>query len=125
MLEGSQIRQALLNDATVHALVGSRIRPLRAMKGDGAPYLIWTRISGERLINLDNSQVDDLEPIRIQLDGYGRTFDEAEAVAHAVRNAMFNSFKIGSCNDLQGLDEETGLFRSTLDLNVWFTFNQP
>jgi hypothetical protein len=80
------VRAHLIATAGVQALVASRIHPFRAPQGAVPPFIVYQRISGERLHTLDGP-TGRVHP-RIQIDAYATTYPAARAIADAVRGAL-------------------------------------
>ncbi len=78
------VRAVLELDATVVALVGSRIYPSVAPQGAVAPFVVARIISDVPENTLAGTSVGRLSGIRLQLDSYGRTYIEAHAVGDAI-----------------------------------------
>jgi hypothetical protein len=85
MIEDALVARLLAQNA-ITTLVGTRIYPLLAPQGAAAPYLIYQRISGERVRNFDESN-QSAQP-RIQIDAYAETYTVARQLAAAVRAAL-------------------------------------
>ncbi|MFO8012132.1 MAG: DUF3168 domain-containing protein, partial [Phycisphaerae bacterium] len=73
----------LSGDDGVMDFVGSRIAPLRAGRSTPLPQVTYQRISTVRRHPL--GQATDLASARVQVDCWAGEYDEAKALAEAVR----------------------------------------
>lgn len=82
-MELSDFRAVVLGDATIAALVGTRMYPSLLPQNPTLPALTYQQVSGVREVILDGPV--DLVPFRIQVDCYAWTTLERDALAKAVR----------------------------------------
>lgn len=82
MIEAA-IRQELVDNADVAALVATRVYPQIAAQGAAKPYLVYTRISTDRPRHLLSAA--GIYSARIQIDAYGSTYSQAKTLADKTR----------------------------------------
>lgn len=113
------IFSALTADATVSGLVGTRVYPLVLPQKAGLPAVSYLRVSGRQEMSL--SGLSGLEAPRIQIDCWATTYAGAKALAAAVRAAMLSAtaFKVGSVSDRDLYEDDTNVFRVSIDFSVW------
>lgn len=80
------VRSVLVDDATVSGLVGSRIYPTVAPATAGLPYVVYQRISTNRV--RDQGGVSDLAQPRIQVSCWADSYSGTKTLADAVRAAI-------------------------------------
>ena len=80
------IYAVLAADSGVTDLVGTRIYPVRALRGASLPYITYQRISTVRRHPLDRPT--DLADARVQVDCWAGSYAEAKTLAAAVRSAL-------------------------------------
>lgn len=85
---GDLLRDFLLADATVSGLVSTRVYPLRLPQKPTLPALVYSRISGVRIEQL-NGVASAAEP-RYQIDAWAVTLAGAQALGKAVRQRLEN-----------------------------------
>jgi hypothetical protein len=105
----------LKNHAGTAALVGLRIYPRRAPQGATFPHLVYNRVSGARVTNLDG---DSIENPRIQLDCWAESYNGAKSLAAQVEAAM-RGMKTVLSGDRDDSDDEAGLYNVSMDYSVW------
>jgi hypothetical protein len=83
----AELYARLTGDATVSALVATRIYPGRAPQDVPAPFIRWQTISrvGSRSIDGVPSA---LVTARVQIDSYALSYVAAQAIGDAVRRAL-------------------------------------
>ena len=107
----------LQEDAGLSTLVGSKVFPLFIPSGNYLPCVTFQRLGG-RL-----SGVSGLEEIDLQIDVWARDYDEAKAIAKAVRAAMPPSgprFSAHLIEDQDLYEDGTNYFRVNMEFKVWF-----
>lgn len=77
----SKIIDRLLEDATLAAVVGNKVRPNFAAAADSAPYVIVRRISGGRYNTLTGGS--DSSDALVQIDLIGSTYSQVKSMAAA------------------------------------------
>jgi Protein of unknown function (DUF3168) len=82
----ADLRARIENDAAVNAIVGGAVAWFERKRGDGFPCVILNTIDPGR--DYDHEGPDALENPRVQIDSYGRTPAEADALCLAVRAVM-------------------------------------
>lgn len=83
---GMALRKLLVDDATVAALVSTRIRPQMVGQRDVKPYMIYRTISGVREGHFTGSAL--VNKALIQIDGFADTEDEVVDMVSAVRKEL-------------------------------------
>lgn len=110
------IRNALVADAGVTALVGLRVAPLLSAQDTTLPAITLQRIS---LVPQNHLTGDgDLDAARVQLDAWATTYAEARAVADACRTclqAANHQLELES----DDYDPDTQEYRVIQDWSVW------
>ncbi len=126
----SAVRAALLADATVAALVGTRIGPMKLPQKPTLPAIVYQRISTPG----DPPALDGAKAapkIRIQLSLWAESFDGARQLAAAVEerldgysgpNGDGTSLRlVWLANMSDDYEPETGLYRVIADYRVIHT----
>lgn len=118
MLE-ADIRTALVNDATVNAIVGTRVAVGLMPEGESPPYVTYSVVTGERFPSM--SAPGTLRHLRVQLNCWAVNYAGAKALAFAVQDALdvsdlFAAVLAGE-QDLQ--DPDTKLFYVAVDYSLW------
>ena len=111
----------LLEDADLSALVGSKVFPLFIPSGNYLPCITFQRIGGSPANTL--SGASGLEEIDLQIDVWARDYDEAKAIAKAVRAAMPPSGEVFGAHLVEDQDlyeDGTNYFRVSMEYKVWF-----
>ena len=113
--------RTLREDAGLSALVGSKVFALIIPQGTKLPCITFQRIGGMPANTL--SGYSGLEEIDLQIDVWARDYDEAKAVAKAVRAAMPPSgpqFSAHLIEDQDLYEDGTNYFRVSMEYTVWF-----
>ena len=103
----------LQEDAGLSALVGNKVFALVIPQGTKLPCITFQRICGH----------SGLEEIDLQIDVWARDYDEAKAIAKAVRAAMPPSgprFSAHLIEDQDLYEDGTNYFRVNMEFKVWF-----
>ena len=103
------------------ALVGSKVFPLFIPSGNYLPCVTFQRLGGRPANTL--SGASGLEEIDLQIDVWARDYDEAKAIAKAVRSAMPPSgpqFGAHLIEDQDLYEDGTNYFRVSMEFKVWF-----
>lgn len=123
----------LRNDTEIRSLIGPRLYPGRAPRGQVYPYLTYNRITSERYWSLDEGPCG-LVRGRVQIDTWSDNYDTGRELSELVRLALdgfsgsmlevtiqgiflFNEFE---SYDKPKSGEEMGIYRCTHDYIVWF-----
>lgn len=120
---GERIREKLLADAAVKALVGDRIFPQVAKQETARPYITYAVVSDVPEATQDGAPADLLRSARLQLDMWSATYGQAHQLARAVDNVVGAlagtdlSATLESAMDLY--EDETQLHRVSADYIVW------
>lgn len=111
---------AALNVAGVTAVVGENFTPGKGEQDTEPPYAVWTRVFSARENSLDGF-TSGLEKIRVQVDCYSKTFDEAAALAAAIKAAVdannSATLKLLVVNEQNFFEEDTRLHRRMVELS--------
>ena len=111
----------LQEDAGLSALVGSKVFALVIPQGTKLPCVTFQRIGGMPANTLSGHS--GLEEIDLQIDVWARDYDEAKAIAKAVRAAMPPSgprFSAHLIEDQDLYEDGTNYFRVSMEFKVWF-----
>ena len=111
----------LQEDAGLSALVGSKVFPLFIPSGNYLPCVTFQRLGGRPANTLAGPS--GLEEIDLQIDVWARDYDEAKAIAKAVRAAMPSSgprFSAHLIEDQDLYEDGTNYFRVNMEFKVWF-----
>ncbi|MCE9553423.1 MAG: DUF3168 domain-containing protein [Planctomycetes bacterium] len=118
----------LAADATLTALVGTRISPAIAGQAGARPNIVYQRISGKEQYSQDGHE--DIPEARIQIDCYGNTYAQAKAAGERVI-ALLSGHRGGSIDMIfiedsgDGMDgpsdgAESGIPRMRLNTRVHY-----
>ena len=108
------IRDALVADAGVTALVGQRVSPILKAQDTTLPAITLQRIS---IVPQNHLTGDgDLDYGRVQLDVWATTYVEARSVADACRTALA-AYQLELESD--DYDPDTETYRVIQDWSVW------
>ena len=113
--------RTLREDAGLSALVGSKVFALVIPQGTKLPCITFQRIGGMPANTLSGHS--GLEEIDLQIDVWARDYDEAKAIAKAVRAAMPPSgprFSAHLIEDQDLYEDGTNYFRVNMEFKVWF-----
>lgn len=119
-----RVREKLLANSAVSALVGTRIYPQVAPQGAGAPYLVLTVIS-DVPENTANGRVGELtRNARLQVDAYSERYEQANELAEAANLVIAGL----TGTDLSGLrlsqldlyEDDSPRHRVSADYSIWF-----
>ena len=113
--------RTLREDAGLSALVGNKVFALVIPQGTKLPCITFHRIGGMPANTLSGHS--GLEEIDLQIDVWARDYDEAKAIAKAVRSAMPPSgprFSAHLIEDQDLYEDGTNYFRVNMEFKVWF-----
>lgn len=113
--------RTLREDAGLSALVGSKVFALVIPQGTKLPCITFQRIGGMPANTLSGHS--GLEEIDLQINVWARDYDEAKAIAKAVRAAMPPSgprFSAHLIEDQDLYEDGTNYFRVNMEFKVWF-----
>ena len=113
--------RTLREDAGVSALVGNKVFALVIPQGTKLPCVTFQRLGGMPANTLSGHS--GLEEIDLQIDVWARDYDEAKAIAKAVRAAMPPSgprFSAHLIEDQDLYEDGTNYFRVNMEFKVWF-----
>lgn len=117
----SVLLRMLREDAGLSALVGNKVFALVIPQGTKLPCITFQRIGGMPANTLSGHS--GLEEIDLQIDVWARDYDEAKAIAKAVRAAMPPSgprFSAHLIEDQDLYEDGTNYFRVNMEFKVWF-----
>ena len=113
--------RTLREDAGLSALVGNKVFALVIPQGTKLTCITFQRLGGRPANTL--SGASGLEEIDLQIDVWARDYDEAKAIAKAVRSAMPPSgprFSAHLIEDQDLYEDGTNYFRVSMEFKVWF-----
>lgn len=113
--------RTLREDAGLSALVGNKVFALVIPQGTKLPCITFQRIGGMPANTLSGHS--GLEEIDLQINVWARDYDEAKAIAKAVRFAMPPSgpqFGAHLIEDQDLYEDGTNYFRVNMEFKVWF-----
>ena len=113
--------RTLREDAGLSALVGNKVFALVIPQGTKLPCITFQRIGGMPANTLSGHS--GVEEIDLQIDVWARDYDEAKAIAKAVRAAMPPSgprFSAHLIEDQDLYEDGTNYFRVSMEFKVWF-----
>ena len=113
--------RTLREDAGLSALVGNKVFALVIPQGTKLPCITFQRIGGMPANTLSGHS--GLEEIDLQIDVWARDYDDAKAIAKAVRSAMPPSgpqFGAHLSEDQDLYEDGTNYFRVSMEFKVWF-----
>ena len=113
--------RTLREDEGLSALVGNKVFALVIPQGTKLPCITFQRIGGMPANTLSGHS--GLEEIDLQIDVWARDYDEAKAIAKAVRAAMPPSgprFSAHLIEDQDLYEDGTNYFRVNMEFKVWF-----
>jgi hypothetical protein len=126
-----ELRTFLLADATIStAVAGSRVHPVilpQGTNGPAVPALVYNTIS--EITDHVTTGASGLVMVRLQLDAYAATPNEADALARAVKDRIDGYRGVMGAVAVQGVFAENArtdyqsdskLFRSGRDFVVWY-----
>lgn len=117
----SVLLRMLQEDAGLSALVGSKVFPLVHSVRELSSLRHVPAARREAANTL--SGASGLEEIDLQIDVWARDYDEAKAIAKAVRSAMPPSgprFSAHLIEDQDLYEDGTNYFRVNMEFKVWF-----
>lgn len=120
------VRAYMLADATISGLIGTRYYPLKMPQVPTLPLIVYTKVSGPRLHDMDGSSI--AEP-RFQIDSWADTYVGAKALANAVRERLDSyTGPVGSpadtvhfaylLNEQDLYDDESKYWRVSMDFEI-------
>ncbi len=120
------IRDTLVADSDVTALVGSRVHFAQAPQDVASPYIVLTKISGVRDHAHDGAT--GLAHARIQLSAFATTYYEAKQIVQAAQDVLqaysglMGTVQVDSClyeNETDMFETDTRLYHVTSDYVIW------
>ena len=109
----SDLRAYVLSDATVAALVNSRMYPVKLPQNVTYPALSYNQVSGVRIYDLCGP-TGRAKP-RISINSWGESYADARALADAVRRAI-QGFR-GTLGDSPGAQIDDVKLDNEIDLD--------
>lgn len=118
---GGLVHAAVVADAAVAAIVGSKVYTDVAPDGTPAPYVVIRRVFGGRVAELDGHP--GLENPNFQVDAYAATRAGARTLADAVIAILCSPSGLAAiCTaDSDDYDTEALLYRTMMEFSVWNT----
>ena len=103
-------------DATLTALIGTRIYPLTAPQNVVKPYATYRVIGnkGNQCLQGGVYQKDK----RFQIDCWSLTYSNVKAISEAVVNSLVGFKASNNINVMDGYESETLLYRQIIDFNL-------
>ena len=124
-MTGAAVRNILVSNAAITALIASRIYPLILPQGSPFPAVTYNIVSNNPLHCKNGAASQD--EIRLSLNIWSRKYEEAEAIAEASRNALDNYAgiskgqtinKIQIINEVDLYEEEPNVYHKVLDFKI-------
>lgn len=110
---GERVWVALLADASVAAVVSTRVYPLELPQDATLPAIVYSDLGGPRAHSLAGDS--GIGRARVQVDMYAATLDAANALAVLVRTCINAAFGV-ECPEPQRIREtELDRYRLTVD----------
>lgn len=118
-----QIFTVLSGNEAVTDIVGTRIYPLRIPQRGSLPAVVYQIITTDPVNSLDGDSGLDL--LRLQIKTWADKYEDAQALAVAVRNALngAGSFKIRTVFKEDDQDPETLSYCVIAQYSVWSQFD--
>lgn len=115
------IYSALTNDSDVSGLVSTRVYPVIAPQNVTAPYVVYQRITGAHLNDLDGSL--GISDVRFQVDAYATTYAQAKTLAGYIKTALGASALKSRLLTDQDFDYDltAEVYRVSMDFKIWVT----
>lgn len=123
--ESGNIIYALLNnDSAVGALIGTKIRPMKAAQDDDYPYLIYESISKPSLQSKDGNT--GWYKMRYQLSMLATSLSTVQSIAEAVRVALDNQSGTIAGFEVQNItfEDERDLFNDNSAIDGVYMLQQ-
>ncbi len=116
---GVLINSALTTYAPLTTLVAGKIYALAAPDGTVAPYVIFQRMTGGKILELDGPA--DIENPHYQVFCFAATQAAARDVGDKAKAAMeaAATFEALLVNDPDEYDPESALFVTILEFSIW------
>jgi hypothetical protein len=103
----------------VLSLAPGGVSPVLAPQGCARPYVVWRRQSGDPLATLNTGAGGGRRTIVLLIGAYAETFDEADALADAIRTAVLAGSTTMRGKSIRppidGFEPETRLFSVVLE----------
>lgn len=108
----------ILHDAVaIRALVGSRIFPIHAPSSPTAPFIVYSLVYASTTNSLATRP--GLDQRLVQVDCYAETHGAMLDLRDKARAAMENNYNVFRGEVLQEREEETLLYRSSIEFSLW------
>ena len=123
------VKAALDAYAPLQAQVGNgdspetyRIHPVIAPQDTDKPFVVFHKISGERLLTLSDAGGTGVENMRYRITAYDGELIDAQAVMDNVRKALAAAATLSVWFQFETDDYEldTGLYSVTQDYSIWY-----
>ncbi|MCM2506066.1 DUF3168 domain-containing protein [Aureimonas altamirensis] len=118
-----ELLNTLRGSEALTAIVGSRIRPVDRPQTDSLPSITFQRVDGIRYYT--HSGANNLVNSRIQIDCWGKTYQETKNTARAVVQALngitepFQGSFILDESDTSEDADTSRIFRTRLDIQLF------
>jgi hypothetical protein len=111
-----EVRDILVADAGVTALVGARISPVLRAQNETLPCITLTVVSVVPANHLNGAP--SLDANRVQVDSYATTYDGVRSLAAAVRAAL-EAADLVMEGEFDGFEPDVDEYRVTQDFYYW------
>ncbi len=121
----SELRSFLLADATLTALVGSRIYPSVLPAGATLPAIVYFRVGGRTEHKPQQTTTVKTRNFTVQIQAIAQKYDDADEVEEAIfarmnsNSSVIKPRPLGETQDLY--DEQTRQYITTSDYSIWYT----
>lgn len=103
----------------IQPLASGRVFPLVAPEAVIAPFIVYQPVSGERVLGLGGDH--RLERLRVQVDTYAKTLNEALSLQRSVRESALASVRLADAQlMLTEFDTDAKLYRAAFDYTYHF-----
>ena len=115
------IYSTLSSDGSTSGLVSTRIYPVLAPQDVTAPYIVYQRVIGTSLNDLQGEM--GMTEGRFQIDAYATTYASSKTLAGYIKAALkASSMKSRLLTDQDlGFDTDALLYRVSMDFQIWVT----
>jgi len=116
----ARVYDALTTSATLGALVGDHIYPIRAYQEAGYPAVVYRRASGDRAY--DMSGYSTLENALIELAVHATAVTARRLVSDAAINAISSATAFRGiivASPMDEYDDEVNVYTRTYEVSIW------
>lgn len=111
-----QVRDLLVADSAVVALVSQRISPLVRSQNEPLPSITLSLVSVVPMNHVAGAPT--LDQARVQIDSWGTSYAEVRSVADAVRAALEAAGLVME-SEFDGFEPDVDEYRVTQDFYIW------